>query len=345
MIKSDLLYCGCTNRKVALVVRFTVFIAERRTASLIFTPRILSLIPTQPYPQSIPISTHLSASLSAYGRFMLTINDHHTHTVHKWPPHTYCTHQTKSILLLYYLNSPNPSWIHSKSYTNTLNNYIHPTRRKSLTAFSASSIVSATMTPLPAVSPFAFTTNAGYLAARICSQAWSLSLNAFQRAVGMLYFAINSLANALLVSILAASFVGPKQGIPSAVRKSTRPSAKGASGPTTTKSILFFEHRCFTEAWSVRLSEVTFSILPLQLLFSMLVPPFPGATYTFSRCWDSANLQAKQCSLPPPPITRTWSDMLWKDSQSKKVRLESQITRKTRHKQSVWQTQQYTWVK
>ena len=52
----------------------------------------------------------------------------------------------------------------------------------------------------------------------------------------MWYFFISSLANTLLPSMAAASFRGPKQGKPAAVKASTAPSTRGSSGATTTKS-------------------------------------------------------------------------------------------------------------
>ena len=47
------------------------------------------------------------------------------------------------------------------------------------------------------------------------------------------------LANSLLPSSIAAFRVGPKTGISLSLKKSTMPSTRGASGPTTTISIFF----------------------------------------------------------------------------------------------------------
>ena len=48
---------------------------------------------------------------------------------------------------------------------------------------------------------------------------------------------MKSFANALLVSSRAAAWVGPNTRRPSASKRSARPAASGASGPTTVKSI------------------------------------------------------------------------------------------------------------
>jgi hypothetical protein len=89
-------------------------------------------------------------------------------------------------------------------------------------------------------------------------------------AQGILYFCINSLANTLLASIWAADFVGPKICKPLAENSSTMPSAKGASGPTTVRSIPS-SMATLTRDWiSVGLMARFWAI--------WAVPAFPGAT-------------------------------------------------------------------
>ena len=118
---------------------------------------------------------------------------------------------------------------------------------------------------------------------------------------------MKSFANALLDSILAAAFVGPKQGILASFKQSARPFAKGASGPTTTKSILFSLQYLTTLLLSFgsRHVEGKFSILKQSC-----VPAFPGAKKTRATCFDWASFQARECSLPPPPIKSTLSPIL-----------------------------------
>ena len=56
-------------------------------------------------------------------------------------------------------------------------------------------------------------------------------------AQGMPYFSIRSLAKTLLDSIRAAFCVGPKMGMPIFWKWSTMPTASGAFGPTTVRSM------------------------------------------------------------------------------------------------------------
>ena len=91
--------------------------------------------------------------------------------------------------------------------------------------------------PLPAASPYALTT-IGTPTSFMYSYAFSKSSKIRKAAVGTFYLPISSLANILLDSILAAPYDGPNTLIPAPSRSSAIPTARGASGPTTTRSIL-----------------------------------------------------------------------------------------------------------
>jgi hypothetical protein len=81
-----------------------------------------------------------------------------------------------------------------------------------------------------------------------------------------LYLNIRFFANSLLVSILAAAFVGPKIRRLFSLNTSTIPFSRAASGPTTVKSILFSFAKCKRESISVALiskdSHSLISLLP-----------------------------------------------------------------------------------
>ena len=101
-----------------------------------------------------------------------------------------------------------------------------------LTASFASSLVSAMTTPFPRASPSALiTTGIGQLSRY--SRAAAGSSNTSYAAVGMPYFFMRFLEKILLASITAAFLSGPKALMPSALRASTAPIARGSSGATT----------------------------------------------------------------------------------------------------------------
>ncbi len=113
---------------------------------------------------------------------------------------------------------------------------------------------------------------------------------------GMPYFCINFLEKTLLDSIWAAAFVGPKIGMPSFWNRSTIPAARGASGPTTVRSMF---SSCETLTKDSMSSEDIFSLRAIAA-----VPAFPGATnksVTLALCFI---FQASACSLAPLPITK-----------------------------------------
>ena len=77
---------------------------------------------------------------------------------------------------------------------------------------------------------------------------------------------------------------------------STMPATRGASGPTTVRSI-----RLSRANWTRRgiSSELMFRLSP-----SFAVPAFPGAQKTSSTLGDCFSFQTKACSRPPEPTTR-----------------------------------------
>ena len=130
--------------------------------------------------------------------------------------------------------------------------------------FSASALLSQTITPLPAARPSAFTTT-------LCSIwltysfAFTASLNTSNAAVGILLRFKNCLAQILLDSNCAAFFVGPNIFKPISLNISTIPIASGTSGPTTVKQL-------FSDANLANSPKLSADI---GTLFN--VPPFPGA--------------------------------------------------------------------
>mmetsp|Transcript_180 Transcript_180/g.611 ORF Transcript_180/g.611 Transcript_180/m.611 type:complete len:219 (+) Transcript_180:575-1231(+) len=106
-------------------------------------------------------------------------------------------------------------------------------------AFSASSTVSAIITPFPAAKPDVLITIGAPVTVLTYSFAFSASLKTSYVAVGMLYFLHKFFMNSLDPSNCAAFFDGPNTLIFSALKLSANPSTSGASGPTTTKSIAF----------------------------------------------------------------------------------------------------------
>jgi hypothetical protein len=74
------------------------------------------------------------------------------------------------------------------------------------------------------------------------------------------------------------------------------PSARGASGPTTVRSILFSLAILASDSISVRLRARLWAI--------RAVPALPGATYISLTFGLWASFQTRVCSLAPPPTTR-----------------------------------------
>jgi phosphoribosylaminoimidazolecarboxamide formyltransferase/IMP cyclohydrolase len=110
-------------------------------------------------------------------------------------------------------------------------------------------------------------------------------------AVGMPYFCRRFLVNTLLPSNLAAAEVGPKIVSPCSSNRSTMPSIKGASGPTTVRSIFSCKaksNKLFTSVAGIGIHWHNSSI-----------PGLPGAAYSFSSTGLWAIFQARACSRPP----------------------------------------------
>ena len=163
-------------------------------------------------------------------------------------------------------------------------------------AFSASSLLLQTITPLPAASPSAFTTTLWSIPLTY-SLASAGSSNTSKVAVGILFLFINSFAQILLDSNCAASFVGPNIFKPFCLNISTIPIASGASGPTTVK-------QSFSEANFAKPSK---SSTFIDRLF--FVPPFPGAWKILSILLFWPSFQPMACSRPPEPITKTLTNI------------------------------------
>ena len=96
-----------------------------------------------------------------------------------------------------------------------------------------------------------------------------MSVKVSYLAVGMWYFFMSSLENALLASMMAAFFRGPKAGMPSASSASTMPRARGSSGATITRST------------ACSLAQVTMASTSVALMGTQVatwaMPPLPGA--------------------------------------------------------------------
>ncbi len=117
--------------------------------------------------------------------------------------------------------------------------------------------------------------------------------------MGIPYFFIKSLAKTLLPSIAAAALLGPKALIPFSSNLSTAPRAKGSSGATTARSILF--------------STANFVMPPISVAGISThcacwdMPPLPGAQYTSFTILLCLIFHTRACSLPPPPTTNTFT--------------------------------------
>mmetsp|Transcript_21548 Transcript_21548/g.47288 ORF Transcript_21548/g.47288 Transcript_21548/m.47288 type:complete len:323 (+) Transcript_21548:841-1809(+) len=175
----------------------------------------------------------------------------------------------------------------------------------SMSSMASSAIFSsmATMTPFPAASPSALTTM-GAPCSFTYALAFSASSNTAYAAVSTLYLAQMSFMKALEPSSSAAALLGPKTLNPASLRESDRPATRGASGPTTISSTLFSLQKDTTAAWSSM-----FNLSPLrQVMFSSsAIPGLPGAQNSCSQNGDRLIFQARACSRPPPPTTRTFN--------------------------------------
>ena len=162
----------------------------------------------------------------------------------------------------------------------------------------ASSRSSKINTPLPAARPSAFRTYGEDIFSRNLNPFSRVSLlNVSDFPHGILFLNINSFEKSLLPSSFAPLLPGPKILIffksLSSLKKSTIPLTSGSSGPTITRSILFFRTQSLT---SLKLLIFKGILIP-----SILVPPLPGAIYRLSDNLLLDIFHASACSLPPDP--------------------------------------------
>ena len=132
----------------------------------------------------------------------------------------------------------------------------------------ASSSVLQIRTPFPRARPSAFRTIGSFAVSRY-EMAASGSVKVSYAAVGIPYFFIRSLENALLPSMMAAFFLVPKILRPAASNASTIPAHRGSSWLHTARSI------SFSFANAIRRSN---SMTPIGTHSAILaIPAFPGA--------------------------------------------------------------------
>ena len=172
---------------------------------------------------------------------------------------------------------------------------------KSSMVFKAISLVSAITTPLPAAKPSALIT-IGYSQLSKYAFASLQSVKVPYSAVLTPYFFIKSLEKLLLPSSCAPFLSGPKHFRPASLNLSVIPLVNGSSGPTTVNAISLFLAKTTNSSISV--------IFIFSHLFSMAVPPLPGATNILETLLLLAIFQANACSLPPEPTNKTFIILL-----------------------------------
>jgi hypothetical protein len=145
-----------------------------------------------------------------------------------------------------------------------------------------------TSTPLPAARPFALRTHTGPNASSAAPSA-AASETRIERAVGMPAAAMTSFANHLLDSSLAAAAEGPNTATPPSRMRSARPSASGASGPITARSI---ERAASRRAMSLSGTQRT------RESSAAASPSFPGATSSSPHSGSRESRHASACSRP-----------------------------------------------
>ena len=126
--------------------------------------------------------------------------------------------------------------------------------------------------------------------------------NAFSKipkfAVGILYFWQRFFVKIFDPSNWEAALSGPNTLTEEFSKKSTIPSTRGFSGPTISKSILFFSTACLI-SW-----KLLISIIKFLEIFS--VPPLPGIQKILSTLLDLLKAKQIEFSLPPLPIIPTF---------------------------------------
>src|SRR5437762_10016501 len=203
------------------------------------------------------------------------------------------------------MRSPSTSAINETSRpsifsSSTMRSAAAPTVRRSINVSMHSSVSSAsraTSVPLPFARPSALTTKA-----RRSPRTKSFALAGLSKTrwagVGTPVRSINDLANALLLSMRPAAWVGPNTSRPAAVRRSANPAATATSGPRTVRPT----SRSFTKraipSTSVACNPVLMAIAPLAAL--------PGAQNTVSVSGLCSAFQVSACSRAPLPTMRTF---------------------------------------
>ena len=167
-----------------------------------------------------------------------------------------------------------------------------------LTARTASSVPGQRATPLPAARPSALITTGEPCSVRkLIADVWSR--NTRYSGPGTPASRMTWRAKLLLASIRAAAREGPKAGMPTSARRSTNPSTRGCSGPTTTRSAGISRARVTTAGTSS--GEMA------TLVARRAVPELPPATHSSDTRALSLSRQARACSLPPEPTIRTFT--------------------------------------
>src|SRR2546425_4059522 len=203
------------------------------------------------------------------------------------------------------MRSPSTSAINETSRpsifsSSTTRSAAAPTVRRSISVSMHSSVSSAsraTSVPLPLARPSPLPTKA-----RRSPRTKSFALPGLSKprwaGVGPPARSISDLANALLLSMRPAAWVGPKTSRPAAVRRSANPAATATSGPMTVRPT----SRSFTKrampSTSVACSPVLMAIAPVAAL--------PGAQNTVSVSGLCSAFQVSACSRAPPPTMRTF---------------------------------------
>ena len=175
-----------------------------------------------------------------------------------------------------------------------------PSRRRPISPASASRASARepqTVTPLPPARPPALTTRGPSGIARTCPWACPRESNTAKSGWGMPCRRMKRRAWPLSPSSRAAWRLGPNSGRPRSRNTPSMPAHRGASGPTTVRSMPRLS------AKSASFSRPAASEASMGTLFG--VPAFPGAVYTACTRGLRSRAAARACSRPPPPTTRT----------------------------------------
>src|ERR687898_148695 len=122
--------------------------------------------------------------------------------------------------------------------------------------------------------------------------------NASKSAVGTPAWRMSSLAKTFEPSMRAAAREGPKTFRSASQNASEMPPIRGASGPTTERSI------ALSAAKSLRATRSSTGISTVSAMREM--PGLPGAAYIAGSSGLAARVSTSACSRPPPPTTITF---------------------------------------